>query len=377
MMISRSFSLRFAIVLFTLHSLAPAWSENYENKLGSGYEFANNGKVKGSDFAQVYKKNRPGNLRIKVTDDCRNAALCNLKILGPLSDKTFFRSAGLSVSGKQLKKTGTELANLLKKDDADLSRHFEFWQIKGEDGRGNVHFTGYFTPKLAARKMPDATFKYPIYALPSGKNLPTRQAIDHEGALAGKGLELAYTSSLLDNYFLSVQGSGLLDFGNGKVRKIGYAGQNGHPYRSIGRILVAAGHIPAEKISLRAIRNWLADNPQQMAPVLNQNQSYCFFTWRKEAITGGAGVELTPMHSVAVDKKFIPYGACLLAEVPFLDDSGNLLGHNWQILFAHDTGGAIRGPGHLDLYHGTGSDAGDKAGDLHHYGRVWLILSRE
>jgi membrane-bound lytic murein transglycosylase A len=83
------------------------------------------------------------------------------------------------------------------------------------------------------------------------------------------------------------------------------------------------------------------------------------------------------MHSVAVDKKCIPYGAFLLAEVPILDENGVLAGKQFRILFAHDTGGAIRGPGHLDLYHGEGKKAGNMAGDLHHYGQVWLLLPKK
>lgn len=113
-----------------------------------------------------------------------------------------------------------------------------------------------------------------------------------------------------------------------------------------------------------------------MIPMLNKNPSYTYFKWKKKTIAGAAGVSLTPMHSVAVDRTCIPYGACLLAKMPVLDNKGNLIGHKWQIIFAQDTGGAIRGPGHLDLYHGSGKSAGDKAGDLHHYGRVWLMLAK-
>ena len=114
-----------------------------------------------------------------------------------------------------------------------------------------------------------------------------------------------------------------------------------------------------------------------MIPILNKNTSYTFFKWKKKSVTGAAGVPLTPMHSVAVDKSCIPYGACLIAEIPVLDEDGTLIKHKWQLLFAHDTGGAIRGPGHLDLYHGNGQTAGDRAGDLHHYGRVWLMLANK
>ncbi len=356
--------------------LSPLSAQISQNKLGFGYEFVDNGKINGPNFSNIYWKNLPERSVIKVSKHCREAAKNNHTYLSRISDQQSFSFDHLVFSGKQLKKTGAILAKGLSEDKINLAEYFDFYQIKGEDGKGNVHFTGYFTPMIKARLRPDEIFKYPIYAMPSGNKLPTRQAIDHEKALAGSNLEMAFTSSLLDNYFLSVQGSGLLDFGNGDIRKIGYAGQNGHPYQSIGRILVSAGHIPAEKISLRSIRAWFSANPEQMIPILNKNRSYCFFKWRKKDITGGAGVKLTPMHSVAVDKEFIPYGACLLAEMPVLDDNGKLKGHQPQILFAQDTGGAIRGPGHLDLYHGFGNQSGEKAGDLHHYGRVWLLLAK-
>ncbi len=365
-----------SIVLLMLMPLLPLSAQISQSKLGFGYEFTDNGKIDGPAFSDIYRKNVPERRSINVSPPLREAAKNNLIILKRLSDQQSFKFGQLSFSGKRLRKTCAILTKGLKDERMDLSDFFDFYQIRGEDGKGNVHFTGYFTPMLEARLQPDKEFKYPIYAMPSSNKLPTRQAIDHEKALDGQGLEMAYTRSLLDNYFLSVQGSGLLDFGNGDIRKIGYAGQNGHPYQSIGRILVSAGHIPAESISLRSIRAWFAANPEQMIPTLNKNRSYCFFKWREKSITGGAGVELTPMHSVAVDKKFIPYGACLLAEMPILNNAGKLQGHRRQILFAQDTGGAIRGPGHLDLYHGLGNQAGEKAGDLHHYGRIWLLLAK-
>ena len=107
------------------------------------------------------------------------------------------------------------------------------------------------------------------------------------------------------------------------------------------------------------------------------NPSCPFFGETDKAPQGSANVDVQPGYSVAADMKLIPAGACLLAEVPRLDAEGILQGHDLRILFVHDTGGAIKGPGHLDLYHGLGREAGMAAGDLHHYGRVWLLLARE
>jgi membrane-bound lytic murein transglycosylase A len=137
---------------------------------------------------------------------------------------------------------------------------------------------------------------------------------------------------------------------------------------------VSKGFIPAEKISLNSIREWFDQNPDQMIPILNMNPSYVFFKWRPAIVTGAAGLNMIPMHSVAVDNTCIVHGSVLLAEVPILDSKGQFIKHEHRILFAHDSGGAIKGPGHIDLYFGIGD--GKAAGDLHHYGRVWLLLAK-
>jgi membrane-bound lytic murein transglycosylase A len=359
-----------------LFAFASATALPARNNPGAGYDFINNGKIAGHQFENMYEKAQIEIGDLKISSNARNAVKRNLTFLKRLAAHKSFKVGNLNISARRLKQTGQLLSAFLSTPQKSGLQKFSFYQIEGEDSKGNVHFTGYFTPVLKARKKPDKKYKYPLYAMPNLKKIPSRKAIDTRKALAGRGLELAYTSSLLDNYFLHVQGSGLLDFGNGNLKKIGYAGQNGHSYKSLGKMLVSAGEIPAEKISLKTIRKWFDEHPDQLSTMLNRNPSYTFFKWRKARITGAAGVELTPMHSVAVDDECIPYGACLLAEVPELNQEGQLKGHRLQFLFAHDTGGAIRGPGHLDLYHGFGRKAGDKAGDLHHYGRLWLILAR-
>ena len=346
------------------------------SSLGQGYDFAGNGKIAGNAFAKMYRQNRPKIDSLKPSAELQKEFSLHLQLLKRLKASARFRVGNIEITASQLQKAGAVVAEFVKTGNIGLLDQFEFYQIEGEDGRGNVHFTGYYTPLLPAREKPDKVFCHPIYAMPRFKPLPTRKEIDHEQALARKGLELAYTSSLLDNFFLSVQGSGILEFEDGSRKKVGYIGSNGHPYKSVGKMLVNSGAIPAEKISLRSIRAWFDKHPDKLAEVLNQNPSYSFYAWRQKVITGAAGISLIPMHSVAVDQSCIPYGACLLAEVPQLDAEGRLVGHAFQLLFAHDCGGAIRGPGHLDLYHGVGVEAGNRAGDLHHYGRVWLLLPR-
>jgi membrane-bound lytic murein transglycosylase A len=252
------------------------------------------------------------------------------------------------------------------------------YRIKGEDGRGNVHFTGYFTPVISASPSESDVFRYPLYRLPAAWDggRPTREQIDAGGALAGKGLELAWTDDLVGNYFMQVQGSGFVRFGDGSQLLLMYAGTNGYPYSSIGKYLVSMGQIPASEISLGAITRWLEDHPDGVQDVLFRNKSYTFFMSAGDHPVGAGDMQLVAGHSIAADPAFLPFGAVVLGKVPVLDADGRLIRHEYRLLVMQDRGGAIKGPGHVDLYEGVGDEAGLRAGPLHHYGALWLLLTR-
>jgi membrane-bound lytic murein transglycosylase A len=177
----------------------------------------------------------------------------------------------------------------------------------------------------------------------------------------------------MSNFFLHVQGSGYLEFEGGERLLLAYGGKNGRNYTSIGRILVESGAIPKAEISMQAIKVWAASHPEQVEELLYQCESYTFFRTGPTGPVGAGGEVVVPELSVAVDPKIIPLGAVLLAHVPSLDGAGRLSGHEWRLLLAQDTGAAIKGPGHIDLYVGAGPKAGDRAGRLHHYGSVWML----
>nr|WP_276313052.1 murein transglycosylase A [Shewanella zhuhaiensis] len=252
-------------------------------------------------------------------------------------------------------------------------------QLGGADRQGHVLFTGYFSPVLEVRHEPDERFQYPLYGVPACVKqktpCPNREAI-LQGALAGQGLELAYSDSLIDTFLMEVQGSGFVHYGDdNSLEYLGFGGKNGHAYRSIGKVLIEAGEVPREQMSLKAIKDWADTNPREkVIPVLAQNPSYVFFQSRPNLdVLGSAGIPLLPMAAVAADKRLLPMGTPLLAEVPILDGEGNWTGkHELRLLLALDTGGAVDG-GHLDLYHGMGSDAGLAAGHYKHFGRVWRL----
>jgi len=259
-------------------------------------------------------------------------------------------------------------------DSASLLGH----QVSGADNKGNVHLTGYYTPVIKARPMPNSIFRYPFYRFPknwSGK-LPSRGEI-YSGALNNRKLEIAYTSSLIDNFIMQVQGSGYVDFeDNNPLHYFVFGGKNGYRYQSIGRLLVEQDKIAKQDMSIREIKKW-AEKTNETAVVnfLKQNDSFVFFSPKPfMPVVGAAGVPLVDKTAVASDRSLIPTGAVLFVDMPLLDKRGKFIGQReWRLMVALDIGSAVQGH-HLDIYQGIGEDAGDTAGYYHHYGYVWQLL---
>lgn len=249
-------------------------------------------------------------------------------------------------------------------------------QMGGGDGYGNVMFTGYFSPVIELRHQPDEKFRYPVYGMPECEEKCPSRAEIYAGALEGKGLELGYSASMLDVFMMEVQGSGFVHFDdNDQLQYFAYRGKNGHRYVSIGRILIERGEVPREKMSLKAIDEWVSQQDEEtVRELLEQNPSYVFFKPQDNLdVMGTAGIPLQAHASVAADRDYLPMGSVLLAEVPQLDEAGNWNGkHVLKLLMALDTGGAVK-KNHLDLYHGMGAQAGVDAGHYKHFGRVWKL----
>lgn len=245
-------------------------------------------------------------------------------------------------------------------------------QMRGQDGYQNVMMTGYFIPVIEASRRPQGEFRYPVYGIPQGNRKYSRAEI-YAGALAGRGLELAYSNSMLDNFLMEVQGSGFMKV-DGQLRHFAYGNKNGYSYTSIGRLLVEDGEIPKEKMSTQAIKQWAVKNPHRLQSLLERNQSYVYF--REDPtfdVKGSAGVPLVALASVASDTNLVPSGSVLLVEMPLIDHAGNWTGkHELRLMVALDRGGAVKGQ-HFDLYQGIGDKAGHTAGLLKHYGRVWVL----
>lgn len=268
---------------------------------------------------------------------------------------------------------------LMSGGDTRQLRQFglDAFQMEGVDNYGNVQFTGYYTPVIQARYTRQGEFQYPLYRMPprsKGRKLPSRAEI-YSGAIDERYI-IGYSNSLIDNFMMDVQGSGYVDFGDGRpLMFFGYGGKNGHGYHSIGKTLIDRGEVKREDMSMQAIRKWADEHsPYEVRELLETNPSFVFFKPENFApVRGSSAVPLVAKASVAADRALIPPGSVLLAEVPLLDNNGKFINkYEMRVMVALDVGGAIKGQ-HFDIYQGIGPDAGHMAGFFNHYGRVWIL----
>jgi membrane-bound lytic murein transglycosylase A len=196
----------------------------------------------------------------------------------------------------------------------------------------------------------------------------TRPEIE-DGALAGRGLELAWAKDPVDLFFLEIQGSGRVHFPDGSVMRLGYAGQNGREYVAIGRLLRERGILPPGGANMQAIKAWIRANPDQGRALMRENLSYIFF---KELTgpgpLGALNVPVTPHGTVAADPKFVPLGAPIYLAVDRPEAYG--------LWVAQDTGGAIKGPNRFDTFWGAGPEATQTAGGMSANGVAWILLPK-
>lgn len=285
------------------------------------------------------------------------------------------------------------------------ARHFfETWfapYLVSVGGRSEGLFTGYYEAELHGSLRRHGRYRYPVYGLPAdlvianlsqfssdlpnrklygrvrnGRFIPyyTRGAIDG-GALVGKARVLLWVDDPVDAFFLHVQGSGRVRMDDGSVVRLGFAGRNGHRYRSIGKVLIARGEMSADQASMASIRAWVKAHPKRGRALLAQNPSYIFF--KKTSGDGGPigalGVSLTPGRSLAVDRHFIPMGMPIWLETTHAKVEGRLFR---RLMIAQDTGGAITGAVRGDVFFGFGTAAARLAGSMKDSGRYYLLLPR-
>lgn len=249
-----------------------------------------------------------------------------------------------------------------------------FRPVMFEDGNAPL-FTGYFEPELRGSRRRTATYRYPVYGLPNdvtpGSPYFTRREIA-QGALTGRGLEIAWVDDPVELFFLQVQGSGRIKLTDGSVTRIGYAGHNGHNYQSIGKELIRRGVYEPHQVSAKVIQNWVRRNPIDGPELLFTNPSYVFFREQKKlgASDGPIGAmnrSIASLRSIAIDPKFVPLGAPVWIEKKGEDPMNRLM-------IAQDTGSAIKGAQRADIFYGSGARAGDRAGRIRDAGRLIVLL---
>lgn len=249
--------------------------------------------------------------------------------------------------------------------------------------------TAYFEPELMASRRPGGEFVHPLYARPpeivneggeygvvvNGSLQPYFSRGDiYRGALAGRGLEIAYLNDATDAFFLHVQGSGRLRFQDGGVTRVGFSAKNGHEYRSVGREMIRRGLTTEGRASAQIIQAYVRSQPSRGLELLSHNQSFIFFRELSDldpnrGPVGALGVQLTDGRSIAVDRRFTPLGAPVWLET---DDSP--MGPMRRLVVAQDTGSAIQGVQRADFFWGTGAEAGALAGRMRHQGEMTVLL---
>lgn len=282
-----------------------------------------------------------------------------------------------------------------------LSNYFDVYRAHNEDGTTSGTITGYYQPLLNGSKTQSKQYPYPLYKEP--KDLITVELADAypelkykriRGKLEGKKLvpyrtraeidanpsplagdELFWIDDVIDVFFLQIQGSGVVQLENGEQVQVGYANQNGYPYKSIGKLLVEQGELTLDKASMQGIKNWARNNPDKLPALLNSNPSYVFFRELPAGLPGPLGalsVPITAERSVAIDPKFIPLGAPIFLSTTEPNSSKPLK----RLMLAQDTGGAIRGGVRADFFWGVGDEAGARAGSMKQDGEIWVLLPK-
>lgn len=271
-------------------------------------------------------------------------------------------------------------------DSSAVRQYFEDnftpFQLSNGDGSRDGLVTGYYEPLLHGSRVRHPPYLYPLYRWPAalrrGASVPERARLERSGLLRGN--ELVYVDDPIEAFFLQVQGSGRIVLDDGTVMRVGFGGTNNQPYRSIGRWLLDQGELTPAQATMQGIKAWARNNPSRVEALLDVNPRFVFFkevpsngeglSGDAEGPVGALGVPLTPERSIAVDPAAIQLGlpVFLATTRPLTATPLN------RLVFAQDTGSAIRGTVRADFFWGLGDEAGDLAGRMKQSGRMWVLL---
>lgn len=282
-----------------------------------------------------------------------------------------------------------------------FEQYFQPYQVRNETGGSVGLVTGYYAPELEGSRVRTEKFRYPLYRQPDdllivdlGDIYPELKAYRLRGRLEGNrvipyfdrreidadsaplaGTELFWVADPVELFFLHIQGSGRVRLENGDQVMVNYAAQNGHPYRSIGKLLLEQKQMTPDQMSMQNIRRWVREHPDEGRQLLAENPSYVFFRELPETChfpLGALGIELTPRRSLAVDPRTIPLGAPVFLSTSFPGSDRPLR----RLMVAQDTGGAIKGRVRADFFWGMGDEAEGYAGQMKQEGRLWVLLPK-
>jgi len=283
-----------------------------------------------------------------------------------------------------------------------FERHFTAYRALTQDGEDAGLVTGYYEPLLNGSRIRSDRYRYPLYAPPDdlltvdlAEFYPELKDKRLRGRVEGKrvvpywprkdieagmppltGKELVFVDDAVEAFFLQIQGSGRVRLVEGGVMRVGYADQNGQPFRSVARVLIERGDLPPDGASMQAIKEWGRQHPEALPELLDQNPSYVFFrevtpdpAATVDGPLGTLGVPLAAGRAIAVDPRSIPLGAPVFIVTTWPLSTRPLN----RLVLAQDTGGAIRGPLRVDFFWGFGEDAARQAGRMKQVARLWLL----
>ena len=286
---------------------------------------------------------------------------------------------GLKLTWGEMRRTLERLEELLPRLDAEPGLFLANFTWKAVPN--GIDYSGYYEPYVRASRTPKPGYPQAIYKLPpdlaavkrrNRGRYYDRRTIEEKQVLAGKGLELAWAADPVDVFFLEIQGSGRLIFDDGTQAFVNYAGQNGHKYKSSGRIMREKGLLKEGHIFEQ--REWFRNNPQRVDEILHENPSYVFFRFGNRGPTGAMGQVVDDWLSLATDRKYIPLGAVVAYGVNAPDpDFGTIPLRG--IGFAQDVGGAIK-RNRIDIFCGGGERANYVASHLDAHGPAWVLMAR-
>ncbi len=271
---------------------------------------------------------------------------------------------------------------------AAVEREFVFYQSVGRDNAGTVFFTGYFEPTYKASRTPTAEYRYPLYRKPSNLDRwqtphPSRLQLEGNNGLLGSssplaGYELVWLRDRLEAFLVQIQGSAQLQLTDGSTMTVGYAGNTDYPYTSIGRELVKDGKLPLDGLTLPVLINYFQTKPEELDIYLPRNNRFIFFQeTHGAAARGSIGVPVTAERSIATDKSLMPPGALafIRTRIPYVNQAGKIESPLVsRYVLDQDTGSAIKTPGRVDIFMGTGKVAGDRAGVVGWTGSLYYPL---